>query len=99
MLMRFNPCHGKDNCTQGGTHCEGCGRSHEEIACTRELIEMVADFARKMRYENYQDFIVFGGEKAAKKVGSELEQARTGGVGIPIGAVRQDCLTDPHLYK
>jgi len=86
--MQFNPCQGKDNCTEGGTHCEGCGRSHEEIACTRELIGMVADFARKMGYDNYQEFAAFVGDKAAKKVGFEREQARAGGLGIPIGTVR-----------
>ena len=86
--MRFNPCQGKDNCTEGGTHCQGCGRSHEEIARTRELIGMVADFASKMGYENYQEFTAFVGDKAAKKVGFEQEQTLTGGLGIPIGIGR-----------
>lgn len=86
--MQFNPCQGKDNCTEGGTHCEGCGRSHDEIARTRELIGMVADFARKMGYENYRDFAAFVGDKAAKKVRFEREQARAGGLGIPIGTGR-----------
>ena len=74
--MQFNPCQGKDNCTEGGTHCQGCGRSHEEIARTRELIELVAGFAKTMGYENYQEFTGFVGDKAAKKVAFEKEQAR-----------------------
>ena len=86
--MRFNPCQGKDNCTEGGTHCQGCGRSHGEIARTRELIGMVAGFARTMGYENYEEFTAFVGDKAAKKVGFELEQAKAGGLGIPIGNAR-----------
>lgn len=86
--MRFNPCQGKDNCTEGGTHCQGCGRSHEEIARTRELIGMVAGFASEMDYENYQEFAAFIGDKAAKKVGFEREQAQAGGLGIPIGTIR-----------
>lgn len=28
--MKFGPCIG--GCTNEGTHCEGCGRSHEEVA-------------------------------------------------------------------
>ena len=32
--MKFSPCiAGK--CTDQGTHCEGCGRTHEEIAETK----------------------------------------------------------------
>jgi len=81
--MQFSPCKGKDNCTEGGTHCEGCGRSHEEIARTRELIGAVAACALEMGYENYQEFAAFVGDKAAKKVGAAQEQAS--GVGIPIG--------------
>ena len=74
--MRFNPCQGKDNCTEGGTHCEGCGRSHEEIARTRELIDVIVGFAQEMGYENYQDFTAFVGDKAAKKVSFERTPAR-----------------------
>ncbi|MCG6860333.1 MAG: hypothetical protein LJE70_03480 [Chromatiaceae bacterium] len=86
--MRFNPCQGKDNCTEGGSHCQGCGRSHGEIARTRELIGMVACFADEMGYENYQDFTAFVGDKAAKKISFGREQARAGGLGIPIGTIR-----------
>ncbi len=86
--MQFSPCQGKDNCTEGGTHCEGCGRSHEEIAHTRELIGMVAGYALEIGYKNYQEFTAFIGDKAAKKVGFEREQAEAGGMGIPIGIVR-----------
>lgn len=83
--MKFNPCQGKDNCTEGGTHCLGCGRSHEEIARTRELIGMIAGFAQEMKYENFRDFAAFVGDKAAKKIAFEQEQAQSGGLGIPIG--------------
>ncbi|MCW8924227.1 MAG: DUF1289 domain-containing protein [Gammaproteobacteria bacterium] len=61
--MKFNPCTGK--CTQEGTHCEGCGRSHEEIAGMKAAIEGVVDFAQKMGYENIDEFTdgVVGGVK------------------------------------
>ncbi len=86
--MQFNACQGKDNCTEGGTHCEGCGRSHEEIARTRELIGTVANYALQMEYENYQEFTAFIADKAAKKVSFQREQTQAGSVGIPVGIIR-----------
>ena len=82
--MQFSPCKGKDNCTEGGTHCEGCGRSHEEVARTRELIGIIADYATEMGSENYQDFTAFIGDKAAKKVAFAKQQKEIGGLGLPI---------------
>lgn len=66
-IMKFNPCQGKEKCTEGGTHCQGCGRSHEEIGRTRELIGVIAGFAQEMKYESYQEFAAFVGDKVAKK--------------------------------
>ncbi len=86
--MQFSPCQGKDNCTEGGTHCDGCGRAHGEIARTRELIGTLADYALRMGYENYQEFTAFVADKAAKKVGFQREQAQEGSVGIPVGIIR-----------
>jgi len=65
--MKFNPCiSGK--CTEGGTHCEGCGRSHEEIAETKQLIMQLVDFARNQGYENIEDFSNFIGKSLLKKL-------------------------------
>ncbi len=52
--MKFIPCTGK--CTEEGTHCEGCGRSHEEIAEMRKPVEALVTLANKMKYENLEDF-------------------------------------------
>ncbi len=52
--MIFKPCTG--DCTEEGTHCEGCGRSHEEIAEMNELVGGLVAFAERMEYENIQDF-------------------------------------------
>jgi len=52
--MKFNPCSGK--CTEGGTICEGCGRSHEEIAEMKTHVANLAEFAKKMEYDNIEDF-------------------------------------------
>jgi hypothetical protein len=82
--MQFSPCKGGDFCTQDGTHCQGCGRSHEEIARTRELIHAVARYAMEMGYENVEEFTGFLGDKAAKIVRkSQMDQAG-GGIGIQI---------------
>ena len=52
--MKFITCNGE--CTFEGTHCEGCGRAHEEtIAMGKPIDELVA-FAQKMGYENLEDF-------------------------------------------
>ncbi len=73
--MQFSPCRGKDNCTEGGTHCEGCGRPHDEIASTRALIASIVDYAITMGYENYSEFTAFVGDKAAKVVKSRRENS------------------------
>jgi len=52
--MKFSPCTG--NCTEDGTHCQGCGRSHEEIAEMRENVMNLIFFAKKMGYENIDEF-------------------------------------------
>ena len=65
--MEFSPCQGGRNCTEDGTHCGGCGRSHEEIAKTRELIDDLARYIVKMDYENVEDFLQFVAIKAHGK--------------------------------
>jgi len=50
----FRPCTGE--CTDDGTHCEGCGRSYEEIAEMRQLVGALVAYAERMEYENFVDF-------------------------------------------
>ncbi len=52
--MKFSPCIGK--CTDEGTHCEGCGRSHEEIAEMMVPVGVLIAIAEKMKYENFEEF-------------------------------------------
>ncbi len=63
--MKFSPCQGGDSCTQDGSHCQGCGRSHTEIAATREVIDAIAQFALTMGYDNLEEFAMFVSAKAA----------------------------------
>ena len=65
--MKFNPCiTGK--CTDQGTHCEGCGRSHEDIAETKKLVKALVDFAQRKGYENSEDFANFIGKSLLNKL-------------------------------
>ena len=52
--MKFSHCTGR--CTEEGTLCEGCGRSHEEIAEMRQHVGALIAFANRMEYENLEDF-------------------------------------------
>ena len=52
--MKFKPCTGE--CTDEGTHCEGCGRTHEEIEAMRQPVGNLVALAEKMKYENLEDF-------------------------------------------
>jgi hypothetical protein len=52
--MIFSPCISK--CTDEGTHCEGCGRSHEEVAETNQMVMQLVNYARDKGYENIEEF-------------------------------------------
>lgn len=64
--MKFNPCI--DNCTYEGTHCEGCGRSHEEIAETKKMVMALVNFAQMQKYENPDDFVNAVSQSVLKKL-------------------------------
>lgn len=53
--MKYSPC--VDLCTKEGTHCTGCGRSHEEIAETKKLVKSIVDFIEKQQYDNPEQFV------------------------------------------
>jgi len=67
--MKFSPCIGE--CTETGTHCEGCGRSHAEIAETRKMVKGLVALAKKMNYENHEDFA----NGIAKSILHKLQEA------------------------
>jgi len=66
--MKFNPCKGSAFCTEEGTHCEGCGRSHVEIAETKALVNGLVEFVQKQEYENTEDFAQFISGSLVKKI-------------------------------
>ncbi len=53
--MIFNPCTGK--CTDEGTHCDGCGRTHEDVAVTRKFVKEIVGYIQHKEYENPQDLL------------------------------------------
>lgn len=53
--MRYQPC--VDKCSSEGTHCSGCGRSHQEIAETKQLVKSIVDFVQQQAYENPEEFL------------------------------------------
>lgn len=65
--MKFNPCV-PNQCTEEGTHCKGCGRSHQEIAKTKSMVMGLVDFAKKQDYENHKDFADFISKSLVKKL-------------------------------
>ena len=65
--IKFIPCKGSDFCTETGTHCEGCGRSHAEIAETKSLVKGLVEFVQKQDYENPEDFAQFISGSLIKK--------------------------------
>ncbi|MFA5921042.1 MAG: DUF1289 domain-containing protein [Methylococcaceae bacterium] len=65
--MKFSPCiSGK--CTYEGTHCEGCGRTHEEIAETKKKIKELVSYVQMKEYENIEDFANFIGKSVLNKL-------------------------------
>jgi len=65
--MKFNPCV-SGQCTEDGTHCGGCGRSHEEIAETKQLVMNIVNFSKKQDYDNTDEFANFIHKNLAKKL-------------------------------
>jgi predicted Fe-S protein YdhL (DUF1289 family) len=74
MAYRFKPCVSRTACTEDGTHCRACGRSHEEINELRSLVNRVTEFAAKMEYDNSDEFLDYLKSKVVKKLKS-IQQA------------------------
>ncbi len=66
--MKFVTCVGRSACTEDGSHCRACGRSHDEINRLRQLTDGIAAFALEMGYDNVDDYLAFLYAKAGKKI-------------------------------
>jgi len=68
--MKFRPCNG--NCTDGGTHCGGCGRTQEEVAAFRQLVAGAVSYAQEMGYENVEDYANAMARSVYMKLGGQV---------------------------
>jgi predicted Fe-S protein YdhL (DUF1289 family) len=64
--MKFNPCI--DQCTSEGTICQGCGRTHQEIADTKKLVMSIVSFIKAQEYENAEEFMSTISKSVLKRV-------------------------------
>lgn len=64
--MKFNPCI--DQCSKEGSHCEGCGRSHEEITATKQLVKSAVEFIQQQNYDNPEEFVAAISKSILKKL-------------------------------
>ena len=64
----FKPCVNRTACTEDGTHCRGCGRSHEEIAQVRQLINDAYPLVSMREYDNLDEFFAYLRKKIDKKL-------------------------------
>lgn len=66
--MKFVTCAGRNACTEDGSHCRACGRSHDEINRLRRLTDDMTAFALEMGYDNVDDYLAYLCAKAGKKI-------------------------------
>ena len=72
-MTHFNSCKDRSACTEDGTTCRGCGRTHVEIFLTREIVGDVVQFISKMKYENPEEFMAYLTRKVLKKTRNAMQ--------------------------
>ncbi|MFT6925337.1 MAG: hypothetical protein ACJAZP_000917 [Psychromonas sp.] len=60
--MKFSPC--TDNCTKDGTHCQGCGRSHQEIQSMSAIGVQLLNHLIEYDYDDPEVFLDIVSKKA-----------------------------------
>lgn len=73
--MAFKPCVDRNACTEDGTHCRACGRSHEEIAQIRRLVNDTYKLVSQWEYDNLEDFFCYLQKKIDKKLKHSHKEA------------------------
>lgn len=74
-MHSFMPCAGKTACTEDGSHCRGCGRSHDEIARTRAAISALTGLAVEQDYDNVDTFADYIAARIVKKIAHDRAAA------------------------
>ena len=73
-MKTFVPCQGKTACRDNGAYCLTCGRSLEEIAALRELMEQLASLAIEHGYTNVDDYADYIARKLKKSITYRQQQ-------------------------
>ncbi len=68
-MATFRPCVDRTACTEEGTHCRACGRSHAEIAAVRDQVQQVVALIRELEYDNPQEYLDWLQRKVLRKLG------------------------------
>jgi len=71
--MKFSPC--TNNCTKDGTHCQGCGRSHQEIQSMSAIGVQLLNHLLEYDYDDPEVFL----ETVSKKALLRLQKQRENG--------------------
>lgn len=71
-MSQFKPCVDRNACTEDGTHCRACGRSHAEINQVRQLINQTYTLIETWGYDNPEEFFAY----LEKKIGKKLRHAQ-----------------------
>ena len=66
-MASFTPCLNRNACNEDGFFCRACGRSHNEIREIRDLTSKLAEFIKRMEYDNPQEFLAYVARKVEKK--------------------------------
>lgn len=66
-MTHFRPCRDRNACTENGSVCLGCGRTHVEIARVRALVDELTNFVSVMHYDNPDEFMAYLTRKVLKK--------------------------------
>ena len=62
----FTPCQGKHACRDDGDKCLTCGRSLEEIASLRDLLNKLSEIAINYEYQNVEEYSAYLKRKVEK---------------------------------
>ncbi|MEW8505383.1 MAG: hypothetical protein AB2598_01655 [Candidatus Thiodiazotropha sp.] len=73
-MARFTPCQGKSACRENGEICLTCGRTLDEIAKLRDLIQGLTSLAITNDYENVDEFTSYVALKVTKMIDYQRQE-------------------------
>jgi predicted Fe-S protein YdhL (DUF1289 family) len=73
--MKFSSC--TSQCTNEGTHCDGCGRSHLEIRETQAITKDLVQHLVKYDYDDPENFLDSIKAKVLKRAKAAIEESNS----------------------